>query len=417
MLNQSIKTLDNQENISAVPFNALLLYLIFLFLNPLMFLPFLSSSRIVLVISIFALGSAIIFNKESFPKSSINRLSILFLLSLLISIFFSFDIDRSLERLGFIIKCFSLYLLLVLVMNNGDNLIKVNNVVTILVSIISVVTLVTKKMGISEAWRMNSYFEGIGSSSNGFAMLLIVFLPFYIHKIEHAKSKIKIGLLLIGLTASALCIMQTRSRMGFYAVALYALILLIRHYKNIKVLMLVGLVGVFIVSHTHEHTWQRSMTLKHEITREVGKDSPNRKNKFRQAIVLIQKHPIVGVGLANFMNGVRRHNLGESEHTVHNSYLEIASESGILASILFSLIVFFTYRYSVLSKTQFSTQTEAQELEIISKSNAEAIMLAAFCLIFLSEYMNRILYILFANATVLYNKADLSNPSSQKRAV
>ena len=80
---------------------------------------------------------------------------------------------------------------------------------------------------------------------------------------------------------------------------------------------------------------------------------------------MVERHPLLGVGLGNFKPLVLEYETGafKEQSIAHNTYLEIAAELGIPALLLFLALLFSTYR--TLEKIRrMSSQSKNRFLEL-----------------------------------------------------
>ena len=130
---------------------------------------------------------------------------------------------------------------------------------------------------------------------------------------------------------------------------------------------------------------------------DVSKYSSARQNKWRQAVDLIKRYPITGVGINQFKQAVIYHNLGESEHIAHNAFLEIGAETGIVNMALFLMLLFSHIKNYFKNYLLFYRKNDVS-LALTTRAIFTAILIFTFCLLFLSEQYNSMLYILLGLA-------------------
>ena len=170
--------------------------------------------------------------------------------------------------------------------------------------------------------------------------------------------------------------------------------------ERIKAFIVILLIFSIPIIRAHENFWERISTVK-GYQQEVDSSSSDRRNKWRQALILVKKYPYSGVGLARFRDAVRYHGLGEFEHIVHNAYLEIGAEAGVVSMLLFIACLYLGIRRSILAGKCFKNRGDYKMLQI---SNAIWVSLAsmAFSLIFLSEQYNSMLFILLGLSSCVH---------------
>lgn len=264
-------------------------------------------------------------------------------------------------------------------------------------SVITLYSLVGYRIGWeTPVYRMVSPFGGMGSNSNGFAMLLLSLLPFTMMYMLRQESPIRKLIYIVIALGIVMCIIKTRSRMGFLGLMLQFCIFAWDKRKKAGALLLVVLIIAVAMLRANENLWDRVATISQQ-TEDFSEYSPARKNKWRQAALLIAQRPITGVGISRFRQAVMHNELGEFEHVVHNAYLEIGVETGIVNMVLFTLLIFGHIRRSFKAYLLFYRQDNTT-LHDVNRAIFIASLIFAFCLILLSEQYNSMLYILLGLA-------------------
>jgi O-antigen ligase len=252
----------------------------------------------------------------------------------------------------------------------------------------------------------------MGSNSNGFAMFLLALFPFFIAYFFNQTSLLKRLLAAFLIFSVLMAVIKTRSRMGFVAIILQFGILLWANRKNAKYLLILSVLLLVPLSRAHENFWERVTTIS-EVEQEIDPDSAARQNKWRQALILIEKHPVTGVGLSAFPDAVDYYALGESKHIVHNAYLEIASETGVISLILFVSCIILTLK-QMRNTTKAWIVPDKQKLLNVGKSLTLSFYSLAFCLIFLSEQYNSMFFLILGLCTV-YTRIDFCYQNSAQK--
>ena len=308
------------------------------------------------------------------------------------------------------IKLVILYFLIFNVVKTEYALATLVKVILIFSSFIVIYSLLAYKFHWGDIYfRMVSPFGGMGSNSNGYAMFLLGLLSFFIiFFLKKAPLTRKIFLALVVL-ATLLCIIKTRSRMGFLGVIFQFCIVGWENKKNIIIVIVIGLMLSIAAFRAHENFWERIATID-EVNGQIDSSSAARQNKWRQAVVIMKKHPFVGVGLSNFRTAVKRYGLGESEHIVHNAYLEIGAESGVISMVLFVVCIVYTILMNRFAMKHYST-TGNEKMYSIAGALYASVFSIGFCLIFLSEQFNSMLFVLLGLSGVLLRLTPRSKPA------
>ncbi|OFW63496.1 MAG: hypothetical protein A2Z35_06575 [Actinobacteria bacterium RBG_19FT_COMBO_36_27] len=175
---------------------------------------------------------------------------------------------------------------------------------------------------------------------------------------------------------------------------------------------------------THQSFWDRITTLQSMETIEADRSALSRVLQNRQSIELIKRYPITGVGLGNFVQAkiyilklipVTEGELkGLVRYSAHNSYLGMGAETGVIGLLIFLLIIITSIWYCYSSERYFKTRDELLLFYKISQSMRFGLIGFAFCMIFLSEQFNLMLYQFIAIAAVLKNLAEKEKASDTK---
>ncbi|HKH16900.1 MAG TPA: O-antigen ligase family protein [Solirubrobacteraceae bacterium] len=121
---------------------------------------------------------------------------------------------------------------------------------------------------------------------------------------------------------------------------------------------------------------------------------------------VVEDHPFEGVGLNNFvvvagdyvrepgvLNRVRL--IAEDPHFVHNMYLQVLAESGILGLLLFSLFIVGCLRASLLAARRFAARGDPA-METIARAVFVATISTLISAFFLSSMVDKRMWVLFA---------------------
>ena len=96
-----------------------------------------------------------------------------------------------------------------------------------------------------------------------------------------------------------------------------------------------------------------TITYKAVMTEDANVSSRIEANK--NALKIIKEYPFKGVGLGNYTKFARRNmNSGNKVFLIHNSFLQIGAEAGVLALMSFMGIIFFSIKILNSAKKVFS---------------------------------------------------------------
>lgn len=398
-----------------IPLLLLNIFLVFIFFDPQLIFKFLQPLRLAFFSGLFVFLSAAKGIFENLFKNSQSWLIILFYLLAVNSAVNSIDWDMSKDILFFLLKCILLYFSIITIIKSKTDIEKFVWTLVLFSAINIIVTLVFNKLGIghlrSGGWRLTSYFKGDGSSSNGYAMLLVSFLPFQFFFAEMQKSKKKKYFLIASIFAFLLGILRTRSRMGFGAVILASLFILWDKRKNFKLIIIFAISIVIVASLTHKRTWERFDTISSEFESQNGKDMSlgKRMEQWKIAIDLLKENPFFGTGINTFLKAKEEDDKyfydssTDMVHIVHNGYLQIATEMGVFSLIIYCLVILISLKDIWSVEKILKERKEYFNLYNIAKSIRISLVVFASCLTLLSEQYNRIIYILFALTVSLKN--------------
>lgn len=379
-----------------IQFGGLVFYLVFIFFNPQVFLPSIRPLRPALAIALVTLAFSILNKKTAVLQSLQAKLLLFFLLIVIASTCNSLFPEESVDFLEMYLKTIFLFFLFVLVVYTALHLRNIVWIIIIFLFINTAVTLIAQKLGMMP-YRIVSYFH-IGDP-NDFALMLLAVLPFPISLMEKEKSFIRKGFLITATLSFLLCLTRTRSRMGFYG-----LILLLAQFAWIKrkkpaLLLLIGALVTFTFLNTHNRYFARIQSVSHEDAEQ------SRVGRWRQGIELIKLKPLLGVGPGNFVRSTIDYNLlgGYKPGVAHNSFIEVGAENGILALIIYLMLILVSIRDILFAENHFKKQQH--NLFEIAQAVRMAIITLTFTMVFLSQQYNHFYYIFIAMSVILKNLA------------
>lgn len=205
---------------------------------------------------------------------------------------------------------------------------------------------------------MNRYYGGratsVGSlaNANEVAFHIALGLPFLALLISRVKVILKLPLAAITLLSLALSV-RTASRGGLIiTAAIIAVALLEVSFVNKLKILGVCIVGAVVaLLAVDQNQLERYKTIFNSGSWSAealsAKESANiRKHKFEQSLDLTLTHPAVGVGMGAFIPAAA----AMSKHTgerqdwqaSHNSYTQIASETGLIGFVIISSVLMFS---------------------------------------------------------------------------
>ena len=178
------------------------------------------------------------------------------------------------------------------------------------------------------------YGRGSYSDENNFAMVFVVAQPFLWYLGHAVKAKwLRWGLWLI-IPFAWHAVFLTASRGGLIGLALTGLVMVLRTRRRALGLMLLP---AFIIA----YQWQAGSIMKEraETIDTTETSASTRIEAWHAAAGMIAAHPLTGVGLASF--GVAFPDFSDKKpREAHNTFFQIAAESGILAGLMYLLLGF-----------------------------------------------------------------------------
>ncbi|OHB73537.1 MAG: hypothetical protein A2W17_08400 [Planctomycetes bacterium RBG_16_41_13] len=417
-----------------LPFIALILFLTFVYFEPAIFFPVLGQVRAAFIISILTLIAAVAGGAK-LPKAIQNKLFILLFITVVLSLYLSPLPIRAenYTNLSYLYKAIALYFLVVIIISSKDYLVKFYYMTMGFGFVVSITTLLTFRAGIEslkgvdrgrDIGRMINYFGGMGDDSNEFGALMVALFPLPAVLIADEKSWIKKILFSIIALSFLLCITRSRSRGAFVGLLIIFTLLLWENRKKTGIIFISILMLTYTYFNTHQSFWDRITTLQSMETIEADRSALSRVLQNRQSIELIKRYPITGVGLGNFVQAkiyilklipVTEGELkGLVRYSAHNSYLGMGAETGVIGLLIFLLIIITSIWYCYSSERYFKTRDDLLLFYKISQSMRFGLIGFAFCMIFLSEQFNLMLYQFIAIAAVLKNLAEKEKASDTK---
>jgi|SRR6185312_3146644 len=251
------------------------------------------------------------------------------------------------------------------------------------------------------------YGVGTYSDENDFAMLFVVVQPMFWYLGQSVQRKwLRWGLwLLIPFTWHA--VFLTASRGGLVGIIVTVVIMAVRSKRRMLSLLL--LPALFVA-----YQWQAGDLMKDRADTigdyQTETSAETRIEAWHAAAGMIVKHPLTGVGLASF--GVAFPDFSEKKpREAHDTFLQIAAESGVLAGTIYLLLgfgsVFALWRNG--NRLKKAGTAPADELYLINEAALCGMGGFVVCALFLSLQMSEMFFCLcvLVNAVLLASrKAD-----------
>lgn len=202
--------------------------------------------------------------------------------------------------------------------------------------------------------------------ANFFGQIIVVLIPIAIERMLHER---KVGLKILAALVGVLCtltVIFTFSRGAFLAAVVgMAFLFLIYPPRALQLVVFIGL-GIIMMTFIPSTYYDRILTLEDLIPNQSGKIDvwsdtaiQGRANHLLTGWAMFRANPIFGIGLSNastrypeFSKEVGLAPSG-SNRTLHNLYLEVMAETGIVGLTVFLALVWYAIRCAVIARRKF----------------------------------------------------------------
>jgi O-antigen ligase len=236
----------------------------------------------------------------------------------------------------------------------------------------------------------------------------------------HRRRAVRVGLLL-AFALVTVGFLATQSRGGLLALAagtIAALVISPRHRRRILAMVAIVCVTVGAFAASHPGALQR-------IT-DLGGGTSGRNDLWRVGWQVFTGHPLVGVGIGNFQVVEAHYVLGAGSisriayltdvpYFVHNTYLQLLAESGIIGLLGFLLLAGACMRAAWLAAARFDSLGRADYADL-----ARAVLMGTIgmlvALFFITDGNDMRLWVLLAIGPVLLSAAARASPAAPQAA-
>lgn len=216
----------------------------------------------------------------------------------------------------------------------------------------NVVRVMVLSAAFSTLWAFREHLAGIqrafgvSNDPNYYALVLVTIFPLslWMARCEVGRSWRRAGAVAAAMLAIA--VLFTQSRGGVVALGVVALpeILRLRHRPVAMLGVAAAIAALVVVASPGVLQRFRGVSLNptaREASRSNEESVEIRLEFARAAWKMIQRHPLVGIGLDRFWSEGPSYNpdLGDTHGLTHDTYLQTAAETGIPALVLFLLIM------------------------------------------------------------------------------
>ncbi|RPJ26822.1 MAG: hypothetical protein EHM33_10180 [Chloroflexi bacterium] len=202
---------------------------------------------------------------------------------------------------------------------------------------------------------------------NFYAQIMVVLIPIAIERMLHER---KLLLRLLAGLAGVLCtltILFTYSRGGFVAMlVVLATFFIVYPPRPLQLAVIIGL-GIGIFSLAPANYLDRVLTLKDLLPNQSGgidirsdNSIQGRASQTLTAWIMFKESPLVGVGLSNFAELYPQYSKevglapSASTKSLHNLYLEVATETGLLGFSVFMSMIWLAFQSILSARRKFS---------------------------------------------------------------
>ena len=383
----------------------LTLYLGLLYFEPQQFVSFLEKIRITYLFGLFGLVWGFIssptYIKQNLFKSKLFILISAFILLNIFSLLFSnFPIVDQYDEL---FKAFSLTLIIIFFIRSERDLKKFYWLLIIFTTLNAGFTIHYYIRGMLPT-RMLSYFGSLGQSgSNEFALLMLQFIPFSVLLVQDKyRTKNEKLFMIFSFLILLYCLTRTGSRAGFLGLIIIMITITLFGYLKPKYLVFVIILLVFVFSKSPSSYFTRAFTSFSEETYEEDSNITSRFEQYRTALEVVKKYPLFGVGMNNYQKyiylNLSDYSVDQKIYQVHNAYISIAAENGILALLLFIiLIVYMIYKFGEYKK-KLTQENSTNLVSLFFGASQVSLVAYAWMAMTLGVQFQRVFYIMIALA-------------------
>ena len=190
--------------------------------------------------------------------------------------------------------------------------------------------------------RIEGGFAGLASNPNDLGLLLDICLPLVWYSYRTAKTAVTRYMALLTIIAAAGTVIITFSRGAFLGLLVVAGLFAwkLGKGKRVQVFVLIAMLLPVTLAVLPEGYSDRVLSIFHSDLDETG-SRDERIRLMEAGVTSMIEHPF-GVGLG--MNILSSVDSGAGWHVIHNAYLQVGVEMGVLGFILYLLLIWKTYQ-------------------------------------------------------------------------
>jgi len=228
---------------------------------------------------------------------------------------------------------------------------------------------------------LNGTWAGISGNPNDFSLTLNLIIPFAVALYMLTTRVVHKIVIIAFLVFAVIGILLTFSRSGFLTLATIVALAMLKFTaggSRQKFVVPILLLGIAFIAFAPEGYGTRIESIFDSSKDQVG-SSQVRVDAMRYSLQSMAEHPLFGVGLGMNILGIK--DLGMGWQHVHNVYLQIGTEMGVPAMIIFVMFllnVFGAVRTVEKQAKRVDEVTDIQVLAIASQISMAAFIVAAF---------------------------------------
>lgn len=181
--------------------------------------------------------------------------------------------------------------------------------------------------------RIQGVIGGIFSNPNDLALQLVMMSPIAVGLLFSSRSRAGRMIYLFIIALFVLGIVATFSRGGFIGLVGVVAVFIWRSLSRNRLAILTG--GLFL---TIGFIVLVPNAYRDRISNTNDASAMARQDELKRSLYLITRHPILGVGMNNFIL------YSNQDHATHNAYTQVGSELGVVAMIMYILILVATLK-------------------------------------------------------------------------
>jgi len=332
--------------------------------------------------------------KKIAPLTRLNSMMLLFFVAITLSVVTAYWFTAFFEAWQWAVRLLILYILIVNLVDTPERFKALGIVILVLTGYVCILGIreYFLKGGPSGNFRTTGVTGGMFESGNDFAQILDMYIPFTIALFFYVK-KFWLKLVWLGLTVMAVAVnVMTFSRGGFLGLIAVLGFIFFRSDRKIVILpFLLSLLILFIIFAPASYMNR----MKSISSYNQDESSQGRIDAWKTGMRMFAASPLTGIGVGCFYGAYLRYGIG-IDRVAHNSFITALAELGIVGTIPFLLLIFFSFQASY-RVAKYLRQINRTDSFLYLIANTLPISLVGYIVtaIFLTSLYYPSLYILF----------------------